>query len=234
MTPTGGRTRAVRTHGEIVADPALLDAVVDQVLLPSFSTDEIWDRDTTRDLVVAGALTATALVEDGIVLGASAEERGGPGEVGLLSYLASRPGSRSRGVGGELLDHLVADWARGPAALVVGEVHDPRLWPEADDERPAARLRFYARHGARLLDLPWVQPALTPGRAPVPGMLLITLHPLGGTHVESAPVRRWIEAYTGDEPAPEVEPVLRRLGRRPTLETLDVDDLARIKPLPSP
>ncbi len=232
MTASGGHGRAVRTHDGIVADPALLAAVVDEVLLPSFSTDEIWDRDTTRDLIEAGALTATALVEGGTVLGVAAEERGGPGEVGLLSYLASRPGRRSRGVGGQLLDHLTAEWARGPAALVVGEIHDPRLWPEADDERPAARLRFYARHGARLLDLPWIQPALTAESQPVPGMLLITLHPLGATWVESAPVRRWVQDYTGGEPAPEVEPVLRRLEGRPALEILAIDDLHRIEPLP--
>lgn len=222
----------VRAHDEVVADDALLDAVVDEVLLPSFSVDEIGDRDTTRDLIRGGILTTTALVEEGTVLGAAAEERGAPGEVGLLSYLAARPGGRGRGAGGELLDHLVGEWARGPAALVVGEVHDPRIWPEAEDERPAARLRFYARHGARLLDLPWVQPALGAGAAPVEGMLLITLHPLGATRVDSAPVRRWIQAYSGDEPAPEVAPVLRRLEGRPTLEVVGLDELDRVEPLP--
>src|SRR5690606_22793856 len=41
---------------------------------------------------------------------------------------------------------------------------------------PAARVRFYARRGARVLDLPYVQAPIRAGAEPVPGRLLLVLH----------------------------------------------------------
>jgi hypothetical protein len=43
-----------------------------------------------------------------------------------------------------------------------------------------ARVRFYERHGARALPLPYVMPALSPGTKRVPGLMLMVL---GGADV---------------------------------------------------
>ncbi|MDD9207197.1 hypothetical protein PU560_12080, partial [Georgenia sp. 10Sc9-8] len=72
----------------------------------------------------------------------------------------------------EVLPH----WTEGRDALVLAEVDDPRNWPASDDAGdPLARLRFYDRHGARLLPLRYFQPSLRKGSPRVDGMFLLRL-----------------------------------------------------------
>ena len=101
-----------------------------------------------------------------------------PGGVVLLVYLAIAPGGRGGGIGGALLDGAVARWVADLSpGLVLAEVEHPdhhTASPEHGD--PAARLRFYARHGARLLAVPYFQPGIGPHGARVPALLLVTLY----------------------------------------------------------
>src|SRR5690606_37003340 len=135
----------------------------------------------------------------------------------LLGYLASAPGQRSRGLGAAVLEELRHVWDEAGVRLALGEVHDPRSYPETPGERADARLAFYHRHGAELLDLPWIQPRLAPHLTRVPHMLLISLHRGADlAHVDSLPGRLlagWAHRYFEDEtttggPDPERDSLL--------------------------
>ena len=67
-------------------------------------------------------------------------------------------------------------YANPGVSLAVGEVHDPRRWSETGGEDPVSRLRFYERLGARVLDVPFVQPALDSRRARIEGFLLLAMY----------------------------------------------------------
>jgi hypothetical protein len=81
----------------------------------------------------------------------------------------------------------------------------PSLRPEVhggseDHGNPAARLRFYVNRGSRILDIPYFQPALEPGKERVSGLLLIALHvdpefagPGGADTIDAAVVRTYLE-----------------------------------------
>ena len=98
----------------------------------------------------------------------------------LLAYLAVRPGGRGTGIGATLLQAARDAWtAELSPRLIVLEVEDPRevTGSEAFGD-PVARVRFYERHGARALPLPYVMPALSPGTERVKRLMLMVL---GGT-----------------------------------------------------
>jgi GNAT superfamily N-acetyltransferase len=155
----------------------LLDRLYQQVLIPSFRKEELESFET-----MASALTevprntdiAAACDESGEILGAMIGDWDPPSGVYLLSYLAARPGLRSRGIGTCLMRQLPV-WSRARRALVtLAEVDDPRCHHnEGLVGDPSARLDFYGRFGARVLDLPYFQPSLGPDGQRAHGMLLI-------------------------------------------------------------
>jgi GNAT superfamily N-acetyltransferase len=197
-------------------DPALVGRAYREVLEPSFTTDEI---PPAAELVddAAGA-TVVVAVADGLVLAAAITDPPTTSPVALLSYLAVRPDRRAGGIGSTVLRALQSRWADGAADVVLGEVHDPRCWSDSDDERPRDRLRFYERHGARLLSAPWVQPRLRDGGHRVGGMLLLVM---GGRAVPDAVpaalVRQWMTDYYADAEGiddPSRDPTLAALLAR--------------------
>jgi len=192
----------------------LWGSLYDDVLTPSFPPAELDDRDTFLDQLRSGVLRARGVVEEGRVVAGvmtlSFPRSSGPdtpGSVTLVLYLAIAPGRRGGGIGGALLDDAVHDALESGADVVLVEVEHPDHH-EASEEHgdPVARLRFYARHGVRLLAVPYFQPALGPGRERVPALLLGTLG-LSGTGVGSrrgsgepssvraAPVREFLRRY---------------------------------------
>lgn len=200
-------------------DQDLLRATFDQVLRPSFTQDELSDLDAVRP--TPGRLVAVATLPDGTPLGCAVTELH-PAGVSLLCYLAVSPASRGLGVGGLLVAHLREHWARTGCALVLAEVHDPRGHADTADEHPQARLRFYSRTGARVLGVPFVQPALD-GGARVPDMLLLVMAgpAADATTVPAAPVRAWVTAYfAGAEGGAPTDPQGAAL-----LELLAVEEL---------
>ena len=188
-----------------VADRGALERVYDEVLLPSFPASELMPPSWLTDGVVAGEVEALAGFDDGGAPLAAAVTERLTGDAELLTYLAALPASRGSGVGSALL-RQVRDRATGRAALLLAEVERPDRHdgsPEHGD--PTARLRFYERAGARVLDLPYVQPPIERGGVVVRGMLLLALHVSedalreAGSAVDGSIVERAVAAMLGDQ-----------------------------------
>lgn len=92
----------------------------------------------------------------------------------LLDYLAVSPDFRGGGVGSALLRHGFERWSKELSPiLILGEVEDPRQFHDTDFGDPQRRFRLYGRLGARVLRLPYFQPALGPSGFRVHGLLLM-------------------------------------------------------------
>jgi GNAT superfamily N-acetyltransferase len=173
--------------------------VHDRLLAPSFPAAELESVDDLIAAVRAG--TSEVLVHqdrpgDPVAVAVADRSRAAP--VVLLAYLATDPLRRSTGLGSSLLDAAMTRWLdRADPCLVLAEVEDPAEHPaSAAHGDPAARLRFYARRGARALDLPYFQPRLRTGASRVPHLLLLVLHAapslVDGTAVLAAPLHAWL------------------------------------------
>ena len=210
---------------QVLTDLQAIGDVHDRVLAPAFSPDELVPREQLLADVAAGRSEVLAVLDGrGDPLAAAVGDF--IGDVALLGYLATSRGSRSAGLGGELLDAAVQRWRartrRGASAisLVVAEVEDPRHHdPDPVRGDPARRLGFYARHGARRLDLPYVQPALRAETEKVAGMLLLVLAAdealvsADGTRLASTRgLARFLDDYVGALSGAD-DPDYRRLRR---------------------
>lgn len=92
----------------------------------------------------------------------------------LLGYLAVSPASRGSGIGSALLHHGLEHWSQELSPrLILGEVEDPREHHDAQYGDPRRRFLLYRRFGARVLQLPYFQPALRPSGSRVRGLLLM-------------------------------------------------------------
>jgi hypothetical protein len=184
---------ALRFLGE--REGALLDQAYERVFRPSFDTAELPGIDLVRPLPVR--LVLVALDGGDVVAGAVYDTVPGS-DIGLLSYMATQPGDRSRGLGAAVLGALRERWAADAVPLVVAEVRDPRVWPRSESERPADRLRFYSRNGCHLVPVPWVQPAID-GGARERGMLLLAVHGAErGARIEAPALADWAARYYVD------------------------------------
>ncbi|MGW8565966.1 GNAT family N-acetyltransferase [Isoptericola sp. NPDC055881] len=148
------------------------------VLAPSFPPAELITLEALRAGCRSGEQTAHGVERGGHVTAGVVASWSPATRVLLLDYLAIAPGGRGGGLGGLLLDRSVAAWrAERAPALVLAEVEHPghhAAHPQHGD--PAARLRFYARHGAGALAVPYFQPGMNgPGSPRVPAMLLLAL-----------------------------------------------------------
>lgn len=177
-----------------VVDPADLAALYQRLLIPAFPPAELVDLADIVDGVAAGSTDVLAGWDGAIPRAVAVGDRYPASGVVLLSYLATDPGVRSRGLGRALLDAALARWTeRFRPPLVLAEVEDPGHHPVTAYGDPHARLRFYARASAVALDLPYVQPALRPGAERVRHLLLLALSVAPGARrgpaaVDAAPV----------------------------------------------
>lgn len=208
-------------------DEALLSRFYADVLTPSFHTDELepleWFAQGLRQENETAVVASIALGSCGEVLGGLVAARYSGSNVLLLVYLAVRPDARCLGIGSRLLRVVAPQWYTDPTVLLaVGEVHDPRCWSGTPGENPAARLRLYERLGARVLAIPFIQPALKPGGKRVYGDLLMAFHvkssasvvrsdqPQVRADLVSTFVRRYYEVTEGAVSSEDLE-VLRLL-----------------------
>ncbi|MGW0432942.1 GNAT family N-acetyltransferase [Micromonospora sp. NPDC003197] len=182
-----------------------LSRIYTEVLEPAFPPDELVSLEGLRRGVASGTTQVSAvLADDSRILGAAVGDWSRPSRVMLLSYLAVTSDGRGTGIGSRLLTTLVTQWReRYQPCLVLAEVEHPghHAGNHAHGD-PVARLRFYGRHDARVLDLPYFQPALGPGRSRVPGMLLLALWadpqfagPGGADTVDAGRLRAFLTEY---------------------------------------
>lgn len=188
-----------------------------------------------------GELVAILLDDAGVLLGganflATAIPRtpGHPEVAVALNYLYVEPAVRGRGLSHMLLDAVAALARRavgladkGPSPAIFIEQNDPlRMTPAdyaADTARSGidqvARLRVWHRLGARVIDFPYVQPALSAGQEADLGLVYSVLRFEGKTlaarylhdHLESF---FGISVLKGGDPAadPVAGPQLARLA----------------------
>lgn len=183
---------------------AQLASLWHDVLAPSFPAEELTTFEDLRAGCRSGAQTAYGVERGGRVTAGIVASWSPGTRVLLVDYLAIAPGGRGGGLGGRLLDRSVAAWraALGPAVVLAEVEHPAHHSAHAEHGDPAARLRFYARHGARVLVLPYFQPGMRgPGSPRVPAMLLVALDaddaPAGRapTSVPADPVRRFLAEH---------------------------------------
>ncbi|MEU2200501.1 GNAT family N-acetyltransferase [Isoptericola sp. NPDC019482] len=183
---------------------AQLASLWHDVLAPSFPPEELTTFEDLREGCRSGAQTAHGVERGGRVTAGIVASWSPGTRVLLVDYLAIAPGGRGGGLGGLLLDRSLAAWraALGPAVVLAEVEHPAHHAAHARHGDPAARLRFYARHGARVLALPYFQPGMRgPGSPRVPAMLLVALDADGApagrspTSVPADPVRRFLAEH---------------------------------------
>ncbi len=178
-----------------LTDPDLLRSLHRDVLAPSFPPAELVDEQELLDAHASGRLRSLGVVEEGRVVAGVVGEWFADARVLLVLYLAIAPDAaaagrwpprhrRARG-----LAHARPARRRGR-----GRAPAHHAGSEAYGD-PVARLRFYARLGARVLALPYFQPGDGPGGERVPALLLVSF-PLGphtaGDDVPAAPLRAFL------------------------------------------
>jgi GNAT superfamily N-acetyltransferase len=228
-------------------DEELLYRFYTQVLEPSFARDEL----EPVEMIAAGlrgegdadVLAAVCLDAGGEPLGGLIAERDSRTNVLLLSYIAVRPEARGRGIATQLMKRVAAEWYRHPDVLLaLAEVHDPRHFAGVLGEDSLGRLRLYERLGARLLAVPFVQPALSEGRERVPGFLLLVFHADpqvcverdGTTGVRAEIVadfiRRYYESAEGASPPydPQLTALLQAVGAHDEIPILPLSRYDRL------
>jgi GNAT superfamily N-acetyltransferase len=149
-----------------------------EVLQPSFQPAEMYSWEVFAQGLRPGPgpamRIAVAVDGEGSPVGGLTAELFPLSGVLLVGYVAVQPGWRGRGIGSLLLTTAGAPWYDDPSVvLALGEVHDPRHVWAGPGEESLARIRFFERVGARVLDVSFVQPSLGLGLKRVPNFLLV-------------------------------------------------------------
>jgi GNAT superfamily N-acetyltransferase len=231
-------------------DDELLDSFHRAVLADSFDSDELEDvEELARGLRGDGdpkVLASVAVGRDGSVLGGVVGEVYAPERVLLLAYLAVRRDLRGGGIGRRLMQHVKRHWYVHPdVRLAVAEVHDPRHWSVREGDAARRRLGLFERLGARVLEVPFVQPSLGRGRPRVPGFFLLAFHVDPSIEVEqngyrAIPsdlvggfVRRYFESAE-EISAPydaQLSALLARIEENPRIRLLPIAEYDQVPPL---
>ncbi len=164
-----------------VVDPVLLGRVYDELLAASFPPEEL----VARDEFLAQpdeSVEVIVDIDDQLLLGAAVLTH--HADLTMLTYLVVSSQARGQGTGGKLMAQILRCWRDRGTAVLVAEVERPGGPAHPDFGDADRRLKFYDRHGAKAIDLPYFQPPIGPGYPPVP-MILILLGALPGA-VDSA------------------------------------------------
>lgn len=218
-----------------------------EVLQPSFQPDEMYPWEVFAEGLRPGRVpamrVAVAVDGEGSPVGGLTAELFPSSGVLLLGYVAVQPEWRGRGIGSLLLTTAGPRWYDDPSVvLALGEVHDPRhTWPIAGEES-LARIRFFKRAGARVLDVGFMQPSLGIGMNRVPNFLLVVVTvkdvalvatdpPAVDARVVDTFVREYFdhcEGFHGGTADPELAGMLADVTRSPGIALVPLDRYADI------
>jgi predicted N-acetyltransferase YhbS len=196
--------RVYEISGTEPGSESAVEILYHQILQPSFPDAELISLEELQATAADDCGSVwLAENEDGTILGGAVAEWDESLRVLLLGYLAVRPGARGRGIGGPLYLTALDAWRqRFKPCLVLAELEDPAFHAVSEEHGdPAARLRFYLDRGTRILDLPYFQPALGPGKDRVSGLLLVALHAdpeftgANDSTVHADVIRTYLEGY---------------------------------------
>jgi GNAT superfamily N-acetyltransferase len=179
-----------------------------EILVPNFRPDEMFAEDMFMTAQSSEAVrTILAWDNKNNLVGGLTGHWYSVCRVFLVDYLVVHPEFRDRGIGSTLLRHGSERWSRELApVLILGEVEDPRRYSDTGFGDPSLRFRFYCRLGARVLQLPYFQPALGPSGSRVRGLLLMVFlaQPdayTGFTTIAGEPldcfIRQYVTEYEG-------------------------------------
>jgi GNAT superfamily N-acetyltransferase len=237
----GSADRPAVCVGELDADDdAGVADFYQRILLPHFRADELVRRESFAAGLKSGDSRAlVARTANGVIAGGAVGDLFPRSGVVLLSYIAVPLKGRGLGTGSALMKAATAIWGavwRPP--LMVMEVEDPRHF--GNDETfgdPYARVRFYERLGARILPVPYFQPALGDGRDRVRHLMLMvfggTEVPPGTRQVDGQLVESFLTEYleacegqvrSDDEEAQRLLAACRRPGGLPLLLSEELSD----------
>lgn len=166
------RIRLVDVHD---SDSATLLKFHREILGSNFHADQMVSEEALLAAQRSDVLrTVLAWDDKGDLVGGLTGEWYPACRIFLLDYLAVSPDFRGGGVGSALLRHGLERWSREfSPIMILGEVEDPRSFHDTEFGDPQLRFRLYGRLGARVLRLPYFQPALGPRGSRVPGLLLM-------------------------------------------------------------
>lgn len=156
-----------------ITDDGQVASIFDDLVVVCFPPDERCSRIELVEAARSGKLSIFAARGDDGWAGVVMLEDHGVPSMRQLSWLAVAPRLRGAGLGGQLLEYAIDEATRLGAKFLIGEVEDPAqqvLDPQYGN--PADRARFYRRHGAVALPMPYQQPPLGPGLSAVPLMLM--------------------------------------------------------------
>ncbi len=166
------------------ADEPLLDEFHAGIYLDAFAAQreplEAWKAQLWGD----GApfrLTVRLLREGGETIAGIVHERYPRSRCGLMTYLVVAPSHRERGLGRVLIGEAIASLMED-CEIVLGEVSDPRAFA------------MFTRWGARVLDVPYVQPCLGPGLSRDRSLRLLAFPPAPPV-VPGALLRRFVDEF---------------------------------------
>ena len=152
---------------DIGADDARLATFHAGIYMDAFAAHQeplaVWQRALRGEL--AYALTVRLAIEDGAIVGGIAFELYPRSRCGLMTYMVVAPAAQRRGLGERLFRGAAGDLRARGARAVLGEVHGEE------------RLRRFAKWGAQVVDVPYVQPSLAPGLPRDPDLVLIAVGP---------------------------------------------------------
>lgn len=163
-------------------DSSDLVEAYEQILTTSFPPDELEPFDVFAEQLGEGRRQVwVARLDDdpeGEIVAVRVARDLQPSDAVLLTHIATRQSRRGTGVGSHLhralMATIVAD--RGPSLVLAEVAHPDHYEPHPRHGDPLARLRFYGRFDARILDVPYYQASLGPGLQPVYGLMLLVLY----------------------------------------------------------
>jgi GNAT superfamily N-acetyltransferase len=150
---------------DVTADDPRLAAFHGGIYMDAFAAQQepldVWQRALRGELPYQ--LTVRLAIDGGAIAGGIAFEQYPRSGAGLLTYMVVAPAARRRGLGEQLFRGAAAELRVRGARCVLGEVHGPE------------RIARFSKWGARVLDVPYVQPALAPGLSRDESLVLIAV-----------------------------------------------------------